>query len=100
MSDTPRTDAEVARTARVGAMSGMEQAWEDVCHFARELERELRKLAAEYADLKVYGMGFPTAWGVSRLADNPQAVMVSFKVAPTDDELRTFHDWLAGRWAP
>jgi hypothetical protein len=41
VSDTPRTDAEVARTVRVASMSGLEQAWEDMAHFARELEREL-----------------------------------------------------------
>lgn len=41
MSDTPRADAEIKRTARIGAMSGMDQAWEDMCHFAREIEREL-----------------------------------------------------------
>ena len=44
MTDTPRTDVEIKRTARIGAMSGMEQAWEDVCHFARELERENARL--------------------------------------------------------
>lgn len=41
MSDTPRTDSEIKRTARIGAMSGMEQAWEDMCAYAKELEREL-----------------------------------------------------------
>ena len=41
MSNTPRTDAEQKRTARIAADSGLEQAWEDMCAFAKNLEREL-----------------------------------------------------------
>jgi hypothetical protein len=32
--------------------------------------------------------------GVSRLKDNPYALLVSFNRAPTDDELRSIHDYL------
>ena len=45
MSDTPLTDKEVARTARIGAMSGMEQSWQDVCYFASSLERHANSMA-------------------------------------------------------
>lgn len=41
MTETPRTHEEVKRTAGIGAMSGMEQAWQDMCYFASQLEREL-----------------------------------------------------------
>ena len=54
MSDTPRTNEEMRRTAKLGARD-MEGAWMEMVYFACELERELRKLAAGYADLKVYG---------------------------------------------
>lgn len=48
MSDTPRADAEISRTAGIGAVSGMEQAWEDMCSFSRELERELTNNAENW----------------------------------------------------
>lgn len=34
------------------------------------------------------------AWGVSRMDDNPKAVLVSFRSEPTDDDLRTLHEAL------
>lgn len=39
------------------------------------------------------------AYGVTRMADNDQAILVSFSRKPTDDELRALHDVLAGRVA-
>lgn len=39
----------------------------------------------------------PPCFGVSRMADNDKAVLVSFHRPMTDDELRTFHDALAER---
>jgi len=35
---------------------------------------------------------FPKCWGVSRMADNDQAVLVSFAEPLTDDQLRGLHD--------
>lgn len=37
------------------------------------------------------------AYGVSRMADNEQAILVSFSRKPSDDELRALHEVLAGR---
>lgn len=34
------------------------------------------------------------AWGVSRVGDNPKAVLVSFRSEPTDDDLRALHEAL------
>lgn len=34
------------------------------------------------------------AWGVSRMGDNPKAVLVSFRSEPSDDDLRTLHEAL------
>lgn len=34
------------------------------------------------------------AWGVTRMGDNPKAVLVSFRSEPTDDDLRTLHEAL------
>lgn len=39
------------------------------------------------------------AWGVSRLADNAQALLVSLRGVPTDDDLRKLHE-LIGSHAP
>ena len=52
MSATPRTDAEIKRTARTGAVSGMEQAWEDMCYHAKDLETELSAAQAENLRLR------------------------------------------------
>jgi hypothetical protein len=54
--------------------------------------------ASLFADLKGWcAETFGGVWGVSRVADNDQAVLVSFRRRLTDDELRDFHDALAGR---
>ena len=37
------------------------------------------------------------AYGVTRMADNQQAVLVVFHRRPTDDELRSIHELLARR---
>lgn len=42
----------------------------------------------------------PRALGVSRLADNANALLVSFERELSDDELRDLHDQLAGRSRP
>lgn len=34
------------------------------------------------------------AWGVTRMGDNPKAVLVSFRSEPTDDDLRALHEAL------
>lgn len=34
------------------------------------------------------------AWGVTRMGDNPKAVLVSFRSEPTDDDLRKLHEAL------
>lgn len=34
------------------------------------------------------------AWGVSRMGDNPKAVLVSFRSEPTDEDLRALHEAL------
>lgn len=34
------------------------------------------------------------AWGVTRMVDNPKAVLVSFRSEPTDDDLRALHEAL------
>jgi hypothetical protein len=39
--------------------------------------------------------GLPRACGVSRMADNDKAVLISFERPLTDDELRQFHDALS-----
>ena len=49
---TPLTDAEVKRSVGIALMSGMEQAWEDMCHFAKDLARELDELERENAELR------------------------------------------------
>jgi hypothetical protein len=36
-------------------------------------------------------------WGVSRVADNEQALMLSFDRSPTDDELRAIHERFRAR---
>ena len=36
-------------------------------------------------------------FGVTRMADNEQAVLIVFQRRPTDDELRSLHESLAGR---
>lgn len=38
---------------------------------------------------------FPKVLGVGRMADNPKALLVCLADAPTDDELRFFHDYLS-----
>lgn len=37
----------------------------------------------------------PKVWGVSRMFDNPKALLVCFDSVPTDDELRAVQDVLA-----
>ncbi len=41
----------------------------------------------------------PRVRGVGREADNPRAILVSLTEIPTDDELRSFHEFLRG-WEP
>jgi hypothetical protein len=60
-SNTPRSDAEIARTAKVAAASGAEQAWQDMCWFARELERENTKPYSGNLDPRLNGKVIPTA---------------------------------------
>ena len=53
-SPLERTNEEIKRSAKIAAMSGAEQAWEDMCHLARELATELaaaREQVAERARL-------------------------------------------------
>lgn len=42
----------------------------------------------------------PRVWGVSRMFDNEQALLVSLDRKPTNDEMRDIHDLLAGRALP
>lgn len=42
----------------------------------------------------------PRLWGVSRVADNEQAVLLSFDRRPTDDELRDIHERLRSAAEP
>lgn len=44
--------------------------------------------------------GVPSASGVSRMSDNDRAVMVSFRRALTDAELRAMHDMLSAAPSP
>lgn len=39
----------------------------------------------------------PKCWGVSRMADNEKAILVSFERSLTDSELRLLDDLLKGR---
>lgn len=39
----------------------------------------------------------PKCWGVSRMADNDKAILVSFERSLTDHELRVLDDLLKGR---
>lgn len=41
----------------------------------------------------------PAVKGVSRVADNSRALLLSLLVEPTDDEIRSLHDFLRN-WAP
>lgn len=34
--------------------------------------------------------------GISRIADNPQAFLLSLNACPTDDDLRSLHEFLRG----
>jgi acetone carboxylase gamma subunit len=40
------------------------------------------------------GRKLPRVWGISRMADNAKAILVSFVEPLTDDQLRAFHDSL------
>lgn len=42
----------------------------------------------------------PKVYGVSRVFDNAQTVLVSLAAKPTDDQLRDIHDVLCGRATP
>ena len=37
----------------------------------------------------------PELLGISRMADNNKAILISFKESPTDDQLRALHDKLS-----
>jgi hypothetical protein len=45
-------------------------------------------------DCEGLGCELPKAQGVSRMADNNRAILVSFSKALTDDEMRDFHDYV------
>jgi hypothetical protein len=45
-------------------------------------------------DCEGFGCEPPKALGVSRMADNDRAILVSFSKMLTDDEMRDFHDYV------
>jgi hypothetical protein len=62
---------------------------------ARRLLHEAGKVDPLQNELcKARGMGCPRVRGVSRVADNERALLLSMDSRPTDDDLRALYDWL------
>lgn len=56
---------------------------------------EVKRPVTPHAPGQVERINLSTfAWGVTRMGDNPKAVLVSFRSEPTDDDLRALHEAL------
>lgn len=122
MTDTPETDALLDR--QIIALESEQRGqpipkqfeiamrvYKEAIVHAKDLERRLKTKPTEelpkplFTEAMLFGSLVDwchetfdlRAYGVSRMADNEQAILVSFSRKPSDDELRALHEVLAGR---
>jgi hypothetical protein len=85
------------------AGEGGSHTWCEDSQASTDVIEEAEYVRADVAALTpsdTVGAPIPRVYGVSRMADNPCAVLVMLKAEPSDDALRAIHDRLAAPVAP